>query len=292
VKTRALVMFASCLLCARTAAADAIDSSVKELNNGTYKVRLAASLSLSKSKDPRAVIALADAVKTDSDPTIRRVSALALEKMIDAKTAVDARALAFDALDHAAKNDKEQQVRATANAALRALASYRPKAKGAVTSTGSTPQVFVNIDSATDQTKKAPTGAADRVTSVVKRGIEKTGYSTSWPGGLPTSAQLSSSKAQAFIVASTVKKIDIQRGGRSTTVACSVSIRVAPWTGKDGGETWEANRAASAQGSAKATTGNSDRDVNGGVKDCLEAVTEDVTARQVVPFLKRLAAGS
>jgi hypothetical protein len=30
-----------------------------------------------------------------------------------------------------------------------------------------------------------------------------------------------------------------------------------------------------------------------GVRDCVEAVAEDVTARQVVPFLKRLArAGS
>ena len=36
-------------------------------------------------------------------------------------------------------------------------------------------------------------------------------------------------------------------------------------------------------------TGNSDREVSGGVRDCLEAVAEDVAARQVVPFLKRLA---
>jgi hypothetical protein len=36
-------------------------------------------------------------------------------------------------------------------------------------------------------------------------------------------------------------------------------------------------------------TGNSDRDISGGMRDCLEAVAEDVTNRQVVPFIKRLA---
>jgi len=33
-------------------------------------------------------------------------------------------------------------------------------------------------------------------------------------------------------------------------------------------------------------------DVANGVRDCLEAVAEDVTSRQVVPFLKHLAQGS
>ena len=49
----------------------------------------------------------------------------------------------------------------------------------------------------------------------------------------------------------------------------------------------------SKQGSARATTGNSDREIAGGVRDCLETVAEDVTTRQILPFLKRLAsAGS
>ena len=42
--------------------------------------------------DARAVIALADALDKDDDATIRRVAALALEKMIDAHTPDDARA--------------------------------------------------------------------------------------------------------------------------------------------------------------------------------------------------------
>ncbi len=153
--------------------------------------------------------------------------------------------------------------------------------------------MFVNIDATLDQSKKAPSDAPDRVTKIVKASVERIGYATSWPGGLPTLAELTTAKSRAFIVASTVKRIEISRSGHQTQIACTVAIRVAPWSGRDGGEKWEANKVASASGSAKAMTGNSDHEVAGGVRDCLEAVSEDVTARQVLPFLKRIAqAGS
>jgi len=286
--SRAPAVLTACLLLSvllRAAAADPIDTSVRELQSKSQKVRLAATLALSKSKDARAVLAVSGALTSDADPTIRRVSALALEKMIDDKTAEDARALAFDALDRAARSDRDAKVKSTAEATARALDSYRKATKSA----GKGPSVFVNIDSATDQSRKAPKDAPDRVIKIVKRSIEKTGYATTWPGGLPTSKELSASKSQAYIVAANVSKIDVTKGARQTTIACTVAIRVAPWSGKDGGEKWEANKAASASGSAKAMTGNSDRDVMSGMRDCLEAVAEDVTNRQVVPFLKHLA---
>ena len=91
-------------------------------------------------------------------------------------------------------------------------------------------------------------------------------------------------------MASTVKHIDIAKVSRQTQISCKLEIRVAPWSGIDGGERWEANKAASASGSAKAMTGNSDREIAGGMRDCLEAVAEDVTARHILPFLKHLAA--
>ena len=72
-------------------------------------------------------------------------------------------------------------------------------------------------------------------------------------------------------------------------MSCKLEIRVAPWSGTDGGEKWEANKAASASGSAKAMTGNTERDITTGMRDCLEAVAEDVTTRQIMPFLKHLA---
>jgi HEAT repeats len=295
--SRALAVVAACLvgLCARRAGADAIAKNVAQLSGGgNYKVRLAAALALSKSRDARAVIAIADALDKDEQATIRRVSALALEKMMDARTPDDARELGLQALEHAVATDGDPKVRDTARKALRALAGLRRAHRSRIHEPprGDKPEVFVNIDTTTDQSRRAPRDAPERITRVVKQGIEKTGYATSWPGGLPTSAELTSSRSRAFIVASTVKKIELSRVGHQTQIACTVAIRVAPWSGKDGGEKWEANKAASASGSAKATTGNSDREVTSGVKDCLEAVSEDVTSRQVLPFLKHLATAS
>lgn len=290
--SRVLAVLAACLLlCARTAVADTLDTNIRQLASGaSYKVRLSAALGLAKSKDARAVIAIADALAHDEEPTIRRVSALALEKMLDARTPDDARELAFTSLDDAAANDRDSKVRSTATSTVRSLQALRRKS-GAGTSGGKTgkPSVFVNIDPTTDQSKKLPIGGGERVTKIVKQSVESTGYATTWPGGLPTNAELTASRSKGFIVASTVKKIDITKAGTMTQIACTVAIRIAPWGGRDGGERWEANRAASASGSAKATTGNREREIQGGVRDCIEAVAEDVTARQVVPFLKRLA---
>jgi len=286
---RALAVIAACLvLCTRVALADTIDHNVKELGSGGYKVRLAAALALSKSKDPRAVIALADSLHADADATIRRVSALALEKMVDERTEDDAKELAIDALERAAKSDRDDKVKATAAAALRSLSGLR---RGKTTS-GHRPGVFVDVE-VRDITKKAPADAPPRVAKIVKGQIEKTGYATSWPGGLPTEHELKASRSSGFIVESQVKKVEVEKTARRATIGCTVSIRIAPWSGKDGGEKWEANKAATAQGSAKAQTGTSKREIDAGVRDCLEAVAEDVTSRQVVPFLKRLAqAGS
>jgi hypothetical protein len=283
---RLLAVIAACVLFARAAAADTVDNNVGQLqsSSSSYKVRLAAALALSKSKDPRAIIALASALSNDSEATVRRVAALALEKMIDARTPEDAKELGIDALNQASTLDRDPKVRATAELSLKALAAYRKKKSG-----GNKPPVFVNIDPTVDQSNRLSKDANERVNKIVKSNVERTGYATSWPGGLPTQAELSSSRSRAFIVASTVKKVDITKSGAQTQIACTVTVRVAPWQGKDGGEKWEANKAASASGSAKAMTGNREREIEGGVRDCIEAVAEDVTARQVVPFLKRVA---
>lgn len=283
---RLLAVIAACVLFAQTAVADTVDNNVGQLrsSSSSYKVRLAAALALSKSKDPRAIIALASALSNDSDGTVRRVAALALEKMIDARTPDDAKELGIDALNQASTLDKDAKVRATAEIALKALSAYRKRK-----SSGNKPPVFVNVDPTIDQSKRLSKDASERVNKIVKSNVDRTGYATSWPGGLPTQAELSSSRSRAFIVASTVKKVDITKAGTQTQINCTVTVRVAPWQGKDGGEKWEANKAASASGSAKATTGNRERDIEGGVRDCIEAVADDVTARQVVPFLKRVA---
>lgn len=270
---------------ARTAAADEVASNVRKLEaTSPYKVRLASALSLSKSRDPRAVIALATAIRDEREEAIRRVAALALENMIEASTAEDARELGIGALEQAAKADVDPKVREIATRATKALAGLRRK-----TGKSNKPPVFVNVDPTTDQSKRLPSDAGARLTSMLRQSVESTGYSTSWPGGLPTSAELTSNRSRAFIVAGTVKRVELAQVGGRTQITCTVAVRIAPWMGKDGGERWEANRAASASGSAKATTGSRDRDVQRGIRDCVEAVIEDVTSRQVLPFLKQIA---
>ncbi len=282
---RVLAVAAACLvLCARSAAADAVDANIRQLDGGaSYRVRLAAAAALGKSRDARAVIALATALRNDGAENIRRVAAVALETMITASTPEDARAIGIDALDHAATSDTSAGVRAAAASAAKALAPLRPR-RGKSTK----PAVFINVEGTTDQSKRLPSDANDRLTRLFRRSVESTGYATSWPGGLPTAAELASNRSRAFILAGTVKKIEITQVGARTQIACTVAVRVAPWS-KDGGEKWEANRSASASGSAKAMTGNRDRDVQRGLRDCVEAVAEDVTSRQVLPFLKQIA---
>lgn len=285
---RALVLVAM-LSVATSASADTIDKDVATLSDAgnSYKERLASSLALSKSKDPRAVIALAEALGHDASSTIRRVSALGLEKTVDAHSAEDAKAIAIEALEKASRVDSDQSVRGSAAAALKVVGQYK-KGKAKTETKGDKPEVLVKIEPTADQTKQAPGDASARLTSAVKGSVEKAGFATSWPGGLPTASDLERAHAHAYIVASTVKKIDYAKVGRQTQIACTVAIRVAPWSGSDGGEKWEASKAAQAQGSAKATTGSSDRDIKSGVRDCLEAVAEDITSRQILPFLKRL----
>jgi len=288
---RALAVVTAWLLLCGTAVADPIGDSVRQLGNDqSQRVRLAAALNLSKEhREPRAVIALAGALRNDSDDGIRRVAALALAKMIDQRTAPDAMQIAFTALDDAMANDRNADVSAAAANTLRAVGKFRP-VKASPKKKGNGPPVFVNVDPTIDQSKQLPAGSGLRLERILKDSVQRTGYATAWPGGgMPTSADLDASSSRGFIVATTVKKLEITKVGSRTQIACTVAVRIAPWNGKDGGERWEANRAASASGSAKATVGNSPRMVTAGVNDCIEAVAENVTAQQVVPFLKRLA---
>jgi hypothetical protein len=277
------------VLAASTAHADRVDRQVKDLRGGdSYKVRLAAVLALSKSHDQRAVAALTDALDSDKDASIRRIAAIGLAKAVDSDTPSDALAGAVAALDHASKNDKDKDVREAATRSASTVAAIAKPKKATATKSTAAQTVFVNVENAHDSTKRAAATTAS-LTKVVRGAVKQKGYSVDWPGGTPTQQQLADSNALGIVVGATVKQIDITPKGNKTEVACTVAIRIAPWNGSDGAEAWEANRAASASGSAKAVTGSGDRAVAGGIRDCVEAVGQEITSRQVVPFIKRLA---
>jgi hypothetical protein len=234
------------------------------------------------------VAALASALRTDGEPQIRRVAALALPKALDASTPPRIRDVAIAALEKAAANDKDAKVRDLAGRALVKVAGLRPKEEP----TGDHPAVFVHVGAAADLSSKAPKDTMPRLTKVVRGVVQRkaTDMAVEWPGSLPTQKQLSAAGSRAFIVAATISSVDIKRNGTKAEIACTVSVRVAPWGGTDGAEKWVAHQAASASGSGKAMTGSASGAIESGIRDCVLAVGEEITQKQVVPFLKRVAA--
>ena len=290
---RGIVLCAAVLLAALAATstaarADEIDPQIRQLtHSGSYKVRLAAAIELSKTHDARAVAALSTALIRDDESTIRRVCAMALAKIVDEETPASARKLALDSLGHAAKTDRDGKVRAAARRALSQLDALRRHQgrhhRG--------PPVFVNVGAVKDLTRRAPHDVEPRLARVIKGVVTHVApsYAVEWPGGLPTQHQLADGGTRGFYVAATVAILRVARRGRRAVVSCTVSIRVAPWNGTDGEERWEASKAASASGSGKAETGSSNGAVAAGIRDCVLAVGEEVAARQVVPFIQRIA---
>jgi hypothetical protein len=291
---------------------DRVEDRIAELNQSdNYKLRLASAIALSKSADRRALLALASLLREAEERSLRRVAVLGLSKQVG-KAPPGLRAELIAALEATADKDSDARVRASAAAAaktLRKLAgtdgaasaqtgqahgteAHSTTAAGTPSTTprGEAPRVFVNVDAAVDLSAKMTADGLAHVTAQVKKVMTRKGYATTWPGALPTADDLEVHQASAYVVAPTVRKLAVTRQSeRMTEVACTVSIRVAPWKGTDGKELWEADRAASASGSAKAQTGASERDVAAGIRDCIDAVSEEISSRQIIPFLQRLA---
>lgn len=101
---------------------EAMDAYLRQiLSDVSGQARLIAAQALSKSRDPRAVTALAIALTKDVDPTVRREAALALGKLLDKRSADDLRKLGLQTLALAADNDPDLDVCAAADSALHAI---------------------------------------------------------------------------------------------------------------------------------------------------------------------------
>lgn len=265
--------------------ADKIGMQSRQLRNPLtpYKLRLSAALSLAKSRDRRAIRAMIHALRKDRRGTVRRVAALSLTKMIDESVPLPLRKGALKALEKA-KRDRDKRVARSARRALRQLASLRGPSK---------PKVFIRVPEPVDTTRQAGNGAKKSMHMAVKRTIRKHApkYSQRWPSGkLPTKRDLRKAGARAYWVGATVSRLRVRRNGGRAEIICTVSVRINPWSGRDGSERFVASRSASARGSGKVIGSNTSRGIAGAKRDCLAAVVEELTARQVVPFLKRLAA--
>lgn len=279
----ALAVVLLALMPSPIARADAIDTSVATLTSGSVKVRLSAAAALSGYPDDRSVIALAQALRTDKDASVRRAAALALAKVVTRKTGKPARTKAMDALKAASakKTEKDKKVRATAAKIHKALTKALAAPKG--------PPVFVNVDPSADTTKRAPARAVTELDKSVKAMVTKASYSVEWPeDALPTGKELRKHGTTAFVLGASVTKLDFAKKGARVTVSCAVEVKVSPWSGSDGGERWVSGETAKASGSGSAESGSSSSSMAGGAVDCVKAVAERVVGDKIAPHIKKV----
>jgi hypothetical protein len=266
---------------------DAVGARAKQLReSGEYKVRLSAALWLGKKRDKRAVAAIAYALKNDRERTVRSVAALSLGKLIDESLPAKVRDRAIDVLEHSAKNDSDKKVREKARAAwVQTKALRTPK--------GGLPPVFVAVGAPTAKNKKlASSGTKAAMQLAMRRALRESapdfGQSTKGDG-LPTKKALRKARSAGFFVNASVGSVKVLKRGGVAEVRCEVSMHVNPWTGSDGQESFREKEAASASGKGRVKGANTSKAISNARRDCIIAVVEEITARQIVPFVKRSA---
>jgi hypothetical protein len=124
-------------------------------------------------------------------------------------------------------------------------------------------------------------GTAARVSAVVVRALERAGFAAA-PRGERTAPDA------AFLVSPTVHAVTVTPEGPRTTITCSVTLRIAPWSAADQTERWEPHVTAAALGEARATTSSARAQVALGITDCLESAVYAAASREVIPFLRRI----
>ena len=276
---------------APSVAADKVDDSSSQLRGSRdYKIRLSAALFLAKQQgDRRAVKALARALLVDGESTVRRVAALSLGTLLTPGLPEEARKVGLKALEQSSETDGDKRVRASAGSAL--LRARSQLGAAASTGGGGRGRLFVHVGKPNDLTRKLPNGSVEMVQAAVRGALRRNApdYQMS-SGSPPTRSELASRRLRGFYVGAAVAKVAIESNGDSTEVSCTVSLRVSPWSGRDGNERLVANESATASGSGRIQTSASDS--TRAAADCAVAVSEELTARQVVPFLRRVAAAN
>ena len=266
--------------------ADDIDVRAKQLAKGEdYKLRLSAALWLAKKTDSRAIKALADALDKDGEPPIRLVAAQALGDLVGPDTSRKARRRAVKALERAARRDDDKRVRADASKALERIES-------ALVSPPDESKVYVHIARPSFGKHEVPSNLRDNLESALQGVVrhQAPDFMVSWPTGrAPSKAELTRKKTRAYQVLVKLATLNVERRGKKSVIECSVSIQVNPWEGRGSKERWSANQTASASGSGKVIGSNNSRGIDIAKRDCVLAVAEQIAAKQVIPFVKKLS---
>ena len=264
--------------------ADNVDELRQQLErDDSDKVRLSAALNLTKLGDPRAIPPLAKALGNDSDKAVRGAAAVGLGKLVNDKTKPTLKSLAASALKRAAESDDSDLVRGQAEKALKAIGvtgttshvQTPPPAKGGI---------YVNIGPMASKTGSSATDAKFKalMVKIATKTMEKaaSNMAITWPGGLPTQAQLDAKSTQGFYVDGTVNELKVKQSGSSATVSCKINMLLASFPDKSIFGLLNGGASVQASGSA---------DIALAGEDCVSAVIEDLIAKKIVPTINSKA---
>ena len=268
------------LLARQVARADNFDDLVQQLrNDSSEKVRLSAALNLTRLGNPRAIPALASAMLSDNDRTVRGAAAVGLGKLVTDKTSNKVRREATDALNQAIADPNETDfVKSQAEKALKAIGGA--SAPNASPGGGS---IYVNIGPMSSKTGGDDAKLRMLMSRVATKTMAKvaTGMTTSWPGGAPSKAMLDAKSAQGFYVDGTLNELKEKVSGSSTTVSCKINMLLASYPDKSIFGMLNGGASVQASGSA--------RDIALAREDCVSAVIEDLIAKKIVPTINSKA---
>jgi len=275
------ITIAFLLVHTRSAHADNIDQLIGQLSDDSDKVRLGATLNLTKLGSQRAIVPLSNRLKNDSSKNVRGAAAVGLGALVKGSTSASDKRAAVDALNQAAARDDSEFVKAQAERALKAI--------GAPTGGGSRPppsggtSAFVNVGPMSSKTGTDDAKFRGMMVKVATKTLGRwSNLPTSFAGSAnPSKSALAAKNVQGFYVDGTLNELKVEKSGNSSKVTCKVSMLLASYPDKS--VFGFLNGGAGVQASASAS------DIALAREDCVTAVIEDLIAKKIVPTIKTKA---
>lgn len=263
------------------ARADNVATLIGQLEDDSEKVRLSATLNLTKLGDARAIAPLAKRLAADSDKNVRGSAAKGLGQLVTEKVSASARALAVQALERAAADDTSEFVKAVSERALKQI-----RATEAVATPGPGSGAYVHIGPMSSKTGAAAEDASFRqmMVKVATTTLNRVARNlpTAWPGGgVPTKAALDQRSMLGFFVDGTLTELKIDKSGSAATISCRINMLLASFPDR--------SIFGMLNGGAKVQASSSARDIELAREDCVTAVVEDLIAKKIVPTIKTKA---
>lgn len=279
----ALIALVAVMLPAAPALADNVATLIGQLSDSSDKIRLSATLNLTKLGDPRAIGPLTERLKNDDEKNVRGAAAKGLGSLITNQVKGKLRDDAVKALTDAAANDPAPFVQAQAQRALNAIGAA--PAGPSQPAGGSAGGVYVNIgpmSSKTGSPDDAKLRALMEKTSTKTMNKAASNMPTAWPGGgVPTAAQLTQKNFRAFYIDGTLNQLQVATSGSSSTITCKVNMLLAEFPSK--------SMIGFLNGGAKVQASASPSDIALAREDCVAAVVEDLIAKKIIPTITTTA---